>query len=120
MLFLKEEFRHYNIIFDSDLFRPQEWEGNLAVDFKVVRNIVFDTYNPYQFDVIPLEVLGNIYEQYLGYTIRLTDHQVKYELKPEVRKAGGVYYTPEYIVDYIVKIPLANYCKSYHLAELRS
>ena len=23
--------------------------------------------------------------------------------KPEVRKAGGVYYTPEYIVDYIVK-----------------
>jgi adenine-specific DNA-methyltransferase len=53
--------------------------------------------------VIPLEVLGNIYEQYLGYTIRLTDHQVKYELKPDVRKAGGVYYTPEYIVDYIVK-----------------
>jgi adenine-specific DNA-methyltransferase len=103
MVFLKEEFKHYNTIFDSDLFRPQEWEGNLAVDFKVVRNIVLDTYNPYQFDVIPLEVLGNIYKQYLGYTIRLTDHQVKYELKPEVRKAGGVYYTPEYIVDYIVK-----------------
>lgn len=76
---------------------------NLAIDFKAMRGIVFETYNPYQFDVIPLEVLGNIYEQYLGYTIRLTDHQVKYELKPEVRKAGGVYYTPEYIVDYIVK-----------------
>lgn len=62
-----------------------------------------ETCNPYQFDVIPLGVLGNIYEQYLGYTIRLTDHQVKYELKPDVRKAGGIYYTPEYIVDYIVK-----------------
>jgi len=103
MIFLREEFKHYNIIFDSDLFRPQEWEGNLAIDFKVVRDIILDTYNPYQFDVIPLEVLGNIYEQYLGYTIRVTDHQVKYELKPEVRKAGGIYYTPEYIVDYIVK-----------------
>ena len=103
MIFLKEEFKHYNIMFDSDLFRPQEWEDNLAVDFKVMRDIVLETYNPYQFDVIPLEVLGNIYEQYLGYTIRLTDHQVKYELKPEVRKAGGVYYTPEYVVDYIVK-----------------
>jgi type I restriction-modification system DNA methylase subunit len=103
MLFLKEEFKHYNIIFDSDLFRPKKWESNLAIDFKVVRDIVLETYNPYQFDVIPLEVLGNIYEQYLGYTVRLTDHQVKYELKPEVRKAGGVYYTPEYIVDYIVK-----------------
>ena len=103
MVILKEEFKHYNLIFDSDLFRPQDWESNLAIDFKVMKEIVLDTYNPYQFDVIPLEVLGNIYEQYLGYTIRLTDHQVKYELKPDVRKAGGVYYTPEYIVDYIVK-----------------
>jgi len=103
MVFLGEEFKHYNIIFDSDLFRPQNWETNLAIDFKVMKDIILDTYNPYQFDVIPLEVLGNMYEQYLGYTIRLTDHQVKYELKPDVRKAGGVYYTPEYIVDYIVK-----------------
>jgi len=103
MIFLREEFKHYNIIFDSDLFSPQDWEDKLSIDFKVLRNIVLETYNPYQFDVIPLEVLGNIYEQYLGYTIRLTDHQVKYELKPDVRKAGGVYYTPEYIVDYIVK-----------------
>ena len=103
MVFLKKEFESYNIFFDSDLFRPNEWETKLAVDFKVMKEVVLGTYNPYQFDVIPLEVLGNIYEQYLGYTIRLTDHQVKYELKPEVRKAGGIYYTPEYIVDYIVK-----------------
>ncbi len=40
----------------------------------------------------------------LGKTIRLTtSHQAKIEEKPEVRKAGGVYYTPQYIVDYIVK-----------------
>jgi adenine-specific DNA methylase len=30
-------------------------------------------------------------------------HQARVEEKPEVRKAGGVYYTPTYIVDYIVK-----------------
>ena len=28
---------------------------------------------------------------------------MKIEEKPEVRKAGGVYYTPQYIVEYIVK-----------------
>ncbi|MCK9582355.1 MAG: N-6 DNA methylase [Endomicrobiales bacterium] len=103
MIFLKDEFKHYDIIFNSDLFAPKEWERNLAVDFKVMKQIIEETYNPYEFDVIPLEVLGNIYEQYLGYTIRLTEQQVKFELKPDVRKAGGVYYTPEYIVDYIVK-----------------
>jgi hypothetical protein len=40
----------------------------------------------------------------LGKVIRLTPgHQAKVEEKPEVRKAGGVYYTPTYIVGYIVK-----------------
>jgi hypothetical protein len=90
MTFLAPKFKQYDNIFDSDLFSSKEWEKNLQIDFKIMQDIILDTYNPYQFDVIPLEVLGNIYEQYLGYTIRLTPQQVKYELKPEVRKAGGV------------------------------
>jgi hypothetical protein len=33
--------------------------------------------------------------------IRLTPtHQARIEEKPAVKKAGGVYYTPAYIVDY--------------------
>src|ERR1019366_2065735 len=39
--------------------------------------------------------------------VRLTrSGRVKVELKPEVRKAGGVYYTPRYVVDYIVDKPV--------------
>jgi hypothetical protein len=119
MVFLREEFKHYNIIFDSDMFSPKEWEEGLQVDFKTVKEIVLETYDPYQFDVIPLEVLGNIYEQYLGYTIRLTEKQVKYELKPDVRKAGGVYYTPEYIVDYIVKNTVGRLLKEMTPVKIR-
>ncbi len=119
MTLLRDEFKHYNIIFDSDLFRPQEWENDLLISFEVLNEIVLQTYNPYQFDVIPLEVLGNIYEQYLGYTIRLTDHQVKYELKPDVRKAGGVYYTPEYIVDYIVKNTVGKQLQELSAAKIK-
>ena len=53
---------------------------------------------------IPSDILGQVYERFLGKVIRLTaGHQAKVEEKPEVRKAGGVYYTPTYIVDYIVK-----------------
>ncbi|MDO9579845.1 MAG: N-6 DNA methylase, partial [Bacteroidales bacterium] len=48
--------------------------------------------------------LGSAYEQFLGKVIRITPaHHAKIEEKPEVRKAGGVYYTPQYIVEYIVK-----------------
>ena len=53
--------------------------------------------------MLPADILGQVYEQFLGKVIRLTaGHQAKVEYKPEVRKAGGVYYTPTYIVDYIV------------------
>ncbi len=104
MLFLELMFKQYNETFDSDLFSPQTWEKDLTVNFKALKEIILDTYEPYQFEVIPLEILGNMYEQYLGYTIsKLTEHQVKYDLKPELKKGNGIYYTPEYIVDYIVQ-----------------
>lgn len=58
--------------------------------------------SPYDFNVIPIHILGSIYERFLGSVIIATDKRAKVEQKPEVRKAGGVYYTPEYIVRYIV------------------
>ena len=81
----------------------------LGWDFydKPLKDIIGNLYypdSPYEFSVMPADVLGQVYEQFLGKVIRLTaGHQAKVEEKPEVRKAGGVYYTPTYIVDYIVK-----------------
>jgi len=57
---------------------------------------------PYDFNSIPLHILGSIYERFLGKVIVATAKRVRVEEKPEVRKAGGVYYTPEYISRYIV------------------
>ena len=58
------------------------------------------------------DILGHVYEQFLGKVIRLTEgHRAKVEEKPEVRKAGGVYYTPTYIVDYIVKNTVGKLCE---------
>ena len=59
--------------------------------------------SPYDFNAIPIHILGSIYERFLGKVIVATDKRVRVEEKPEVRKAGGVYYTPEYIVRYIVE-----------------
>ena len=59
------------------------------------------TKSPYDFNYIPIHILGSIYERFLGKVIVTTDQRARVEEKPEVRKAGGVYYTPEYIVRYI-------------------
>jgi adenine-specific DNA-methyltransferase len=59
--------------------------------------------SPYDFNTIPIHILGSIYERFLGNVIVVTGHGARVEPKPEVRKAGGVYYTPEYIVRFLVK-----------------
>ena len=87
---------------------PDQITPKLTVDDKefkpILQSLYFEHGSPYHFGVLPVEILGTVYERFLGKVIRLTTgHQAKVEEKPEVRKAGGVYYTPAYIVDYIVK-----------------
>jgi hypothetical protein len=86
---------------------PDELTPSLTIDDKVLKDIIRRLYypeSPYEFSVLSADILGNVYEQFLGKVIRLTTgHRAVIEEKPEVKKAGGVYYTPAYIVDYIVK-----------------
>jgi len=94
---------------------PDEITLKLTIDDKVLKEIIKHIYypeSPYEFSVLRPEILGNVYEQFLGKVIRLTEgHRAKVEEKPEVKKAGGVYYTPEYIVDYIVKNTVGKLCE---------
>jgi len=98
------ESKYNSGIFDFDVDRITP---ALRIDDRVLKAIIQSLYypkSPYEFSVLGVEILGNVYEQFLGKVIRLTaGHQAKVETKPEVKKAGGVYYTPQYIVDYIVK-----------------
>ncbi|MEK6863330.1 MAG: DNA methyltransferase [Nanoarchaeota archaeon] len=96
--------------FSKDAITPK-----LSIDDKIIKEIIENLYypkSPYDYSVLPIEILGKVYEKFLGKTIRLTSsHQAKVEEKPEVRKAGGVYYTPEYIVDYIVESTVGKLIK---------
>jgi len=104
-----ELYRQADERYNSDLFDFQEdtLTKSLSIDDKTLKPILAGLYypdSPYEFSVLPTEILGQVYEQFLGKVIRLTaGHRAKVEEKPEVKKAGGVYYTPSYIVDYIVE-----------------
>jgi len=94
---------------------PDELTPSLTIDDKVLKDIIRRLYypeSPYEFSVLSADILGNVYEQFLGKVIRLTTgHRAVIEEKPEVKKAGGVYYTPAYIVDYIVKNTVGKLCE---------
>lgn len=79
---------------------------SFAVDEEVfdrVRERLAHNNSPYDFNVIPIHILGSIYERFLGKVIVVENGKAKLEEKREVRKAGGVFYTPELIVNYIVE-----------------
>ncbi|MEW5814809.1 MAG: TaqI-like C-terminal specificity domain-containing protein [Spirochaetota bacterium] len=102
--------------YNSGLFVIDDFINGLEIDDAALKEIINNLYYPkcpYEFTVLPIEILGSAYEQFLGKTIRLTpSHQAKIEEKPEVRKAGGVYYTPQYIVNYIVENTVGEKLKS--------
>ena len=102
---LNSLFKQLNHDFNGEIFKEHPCE-KISYDSKVIAEIIEELYypkSPYDFAVIGVELLGTIYEKYLGKTIRLTEKRVKVEEKPEVRKAGGVYYTPKWVVSYIVE-----------------
>jgi type I restriction-modification system DNA methylase subunit len=112
---LRELFRRADERYNSGLFHFEEESGRedpdnltlkLEIDDKILKEVIKGLYypdSPYAFKFLPSEILGQVYEQFLGKIIRLTEgHQAKVEDKPEVKKAGGVFYTPTFVVDYNV------------------
>lgn len=82
-----------------------EWTLSLVIDDKVLRPILQGLYypkSPYAFSVLSADILGQVYEQFLGKVIRQKGRSAVVEEKPEVRKAGGVFYTPTFVVQHIV------------------
>lgn len=110
-LFINADYRYNSGLFhfqaEKGRDNPDDFTLNLKIDDTTLKPIIRKLYppeSPYEFSVIPVEILGQVYEQFLGKIITLSaSRQAVVEDKPEVRKAGGVYYTPSYIVDYIIK-----------------
>jgi len=91
---------------------PDTLTPNLKISDAVLQPIINKLYypnSPYEFSVLPADILGQIYERFLGKVIRLTsEHEAIVEEKPDIKKAGGVYYTPSYIVHYLVQQTIGN------------
>ena len=118
---LKKIFLEYNEKYNSKLFGEDKksiHEADLIeISNDVIEDVIRSTYKPkgsrveYNFAVIGANILGNIYEQYLAYILTKTPKKNKLEGGKIHRKEQGIYYTPTYIVDYIVKNTLGELLK---------
>lgn len=103
---LMTELRRADAFYDSGLFRLlDDARLGIRISDAVLQGIIAELYypqSPYTFAVVETEVLGEIYEQFLGEVITVDTGAVQIVSKPEVRESGGVVPTPRYVVDAIV------------------
>lgn len=99
----KLDAKYNGVVFKKHFIDEQHFAGAEQKLFVDICQDMSSLNTPYDFNYIPIHILGSIYERFLGKVIRTTAKRVFVEDKPEVRKAGGVFYTPKYIVDYIVQ-----------------
>jgi type I restriction-modification system DNA methylase subunit len=126
---LRQLFKEYDGYYDSELFDQKLHQvldnPEIFIENDVIESIILGLHEipgsmaNYNFNDIDADVLGAVYEQYLGHVAevmkqRAKEAQIKMELgvstqsyvlaaKKERRKEHGIYYTPKFITDYIVR-----------------
>jgi type I restriction-modification system DNA methylase subunit len=114
---LGEIFKKFRETYDSELFDEARIDEVIMTNdvLREVINGLYDTKDKlreYNFTEIDADILGNVYEQYLGHLLKKTKKRVDVKESHAHRKEQGIYYTPTYIVDYIVKNTLGELLKN--------
>jgi type I restriction-modification system DNA methylase subunit len=108
---LKEVFKRYNDIYNGGLFAigVDNDCDKVEIDGYIVQKLIHLLYGSkdgqyvYNFDWIDADILGQVYEQYLGKVLAQTKSgKSKLTNGQAHRKEEGIYYTPTFVVDYIV------------------
>jgi len=101
-------YRRLNETYDSKLFEPHLCE-DLKIDDYPLRIVIEGLYRSeeqlqnYDFDAIDADILGGIYEEYLSFILKKIKGGFKLNDDSVHKKLKGIYYTPKYIVDYILR-----------------
>lgn len=88
-------------IHNTSIFAPGHPSEDVLVSNAAFSKVIESLVN-ISFRKMSSDVLGATYESYLGYRFTISNGKISAEIDKRVRKQGGIYYTPSYIVHYIV------------------
>lgn len=113
------KFRELDEYYNSNLFSmdvSEDWDEYSDAVKRVIKILYGkEGYYEYDFSLMPADVLGNVYENYLGYKLSQSKKGLTVDKAAGKRKEQGIYYTPTFIVDYIVRNalkPILEKCTS--------
>ena len=127
-------FREMDGVYNSELFAPHSSEG-FYVTPSVIEEVITGLYERnfvhYNFNAMDADVLGTVYEQYLGAVVTDQPQETKAtakqdrlipeegmtaEARRKKRKSQGIYYTPSFVTKFIVQQTVGRYLdeQGYH------
>lgn len=100
---LKGIFDGFAEIHDSRIFAADAEVDYVLerIDSEVLGDIITQLYLQ-SFRKFTSDILGNTYENYLGHELVLENGTLQIRQNEQLRKSGGIYYTPPHVVNYIV------------------
>jgi type I restriction-modification system DNA methylase subunit len=127
---LSKLFRELDGVYNSELFAPHFSEGldiTPATLEDVINGLYARNFVRYNFAALEADVLGTVYEQYLGAVVAEQSEQEPAKVGKEAkqallmpqgmtvqerrkkRKSQGIYYTPSFVTKYIVQQTVGKY-----------
>ena len=140
---LKQVFTEFDAHYDSELFAFHVLDQQAFFQDDTLAEVIGGLYEPpggperwvtYNFFLIDADVLGRVYEQYLGHVAQVVQQRIReYQLRlekgfspdeateeaievverPQRRKSQGIYYTPSWVVHYIVRQTIGRFIKEH-------
>jgi len=98
---LRSMFRAFHRKYGTQIF-----DSHACDDYEISNDVLetfISTLDSYRFDVLSSDILGSIYEDYLGHAIEERGQELDLVAQEEVRRDDGIYYTPTPVVEYIVE-----------------
>lgn len=136
---LRRIFHEFDDYYDSELFAPHIIDSDqLFIEEPTIEAILSGLYDipgaiaSYDFSLIDADVLGQVYEQYLGYVATKAKPKpqmqmllgrpggtlVEFTEKKQHRKEQGIYYTPKFVTNFIIKATVGRFLQEHTHEEI--
>jgi type I restriction-modification system DNA methylase subunit len=116
---LRHQFGQFDRIYNSEMFAPGHICDRVAISNAVAQSVLEILYE-YNFNLIDADILGSIYEGYLGFVLKEERGELRFRREDEERKKHGVYYTPTFVVEYIVDRTLGRALEGARMEDVAS